>query len=65
MTGQDGEQLLGMITAQAEDAVRKDFALEAVADAEAIEVSDEMVEEWIREQSLSKARKVPMKRSSG
>ncbi len=51
VTGQDGEQLLGMITAQADDAVRKDLALEAVADAEAIEVSDEMVEEWVREQS--------------
>jgi trigger factor len=51
VTGQDGEQLLGMITAQADDAVRKDLALEAVADAEAIEVSDELVEEWIREQS--------------
>ena len=51
VTGQDGEQLLGMITAQADDAVRKDLALEAVADAEGIEVSDEMVEEWIREQS--------------
>ena len=35
VTGQDGEQLLGMITAQADDAVRKDLALEAVADAEA------------------------------
>ena len=37
--------------AQAEDAVRKDLALEAVADAEGIEVTDEMVEAWVREQS--------------
>ncbi len=52
VTGQNGEQLLGMLTAQAEDAVRKDLALEAVADAEKIEVSPEMVEEFVREQSV-------------
>jgi trigger factor len=51
ITGQNGEQMLAMITSQAEDTVRKDLALEAVADAEKIEISDEMVEEWIREQS--------------
>ena len=30
--------------------MRKDLALEAVADAESIEVTDEMVEDWVREQ---------------
>ena len=31
--------------------MRQDLALEAVADAEQIEVADEMVEAWIREQA--------------
>ena len=30
---------------------RKDLALEAVVDAEGIEVTDEMIEEWVREQA--------------
>jgi trigger factor len=36
---------------QAQDLVRKDLALEAVVAAEGIEVSDEMVEAWVREQA--------------
>ena len=36
---------------QAEDLVRKDLALEAVVAAEGIEVSDEMIEAWVREQA--------------
>jgi trigger factor len=51
-TGQSSDQLVAMFTAEATDSVRKDLALEAVADAEGIEVSDQMVEEWVREQAV-------------
>ncbi len=51
-TGQSSEQLVAMFTAEATDSVRKDLALEAVVDAEGIEVSDEMVEEWVRGQAV-------------
>jgi trigger factor len=52
MTGQTSQQLVEeTIRPQAEDALAKDLALEAVADAEGIEVSDEQIEEWIREQA--------------
>jgi len=52
VTGQSGEQLVAAIRPQAEDAVRKDLAVEAVVLAEDIQVTDEMVEEWVREQAL-------------
>jgi trigger factor len=52
VTGQSGEQLVAAIRPQAEDAVRKDLAVEAVVLAEDIEVSDEMVSEWVREQAV-------------
>jgi trigger factor len=51
ISGQSAEQLVEAMRPQAEDAVRKDLALEAVAAAESIEVTDEMVETWVREQA--------------
>jgi trigger factor len=51
MTGQSSEDLVTAMRPQAEDAVAKDLALEAVADAESIEIPDELVESWIREQA--------------
>src|SRR6476661_8774613 len=51
LTGQSAEEVVASMRPQAEDAVAKDLALEAVADAENIEISDEMIEAFIREQS--------------
>ncbi|HET6849975.1 MAG TPA: trigger factor [Gaiellales bacterium] len=51
LTGQSAEQVVEALRPQAEDAVRKDLVLEAVADAEKIEITDEMVEAFIREQA--------------
>jgi trigger factor len=51
VTGMTSEQLVEDMRAQAQDAVRKDLALEAVVAAEGIEVTDEMVEAWVREQA--------------
>ena len=51
ISGQSAEQLVEAVRPQAEDAVRKDLALEAVVAAEGIEVTDAMVEEWVREQA--------------
>ncbi|HET7428316.1 MAG TPA: trigger factor [Gaiellales bacterium] len=51
LTGQTAEQVVEALRPQAEDAVRKDLVLEAVADAENIEITDEMVETFIREQA--------------
>jgi trigger factor len=50
-TGMTGEQLVADMRVQAEDVVRKDLALEAVVAAEGIEVTDEMIEAWVREQA--------------
>jgi len=51
VTGMTGEELVADMRLQAEDLVRKDLALEAVVAAEGIEVSDEMIEAWVREQA--------------
>jgi trigger factor len=51
LTGQTSEQIVESLRPQAEDAVRKDLVLEAVADAENIEITDEMIESFIREQA--------------
>jgi trigger factor len=51
VTGQTGEELAASVRPRAEDSVRKDLALEAVVAAEGIEVSDEMIEAWVREQA--------------
>jgi trigger factor len=51
LTGQTAEQVVEALRPQAEDAVGKDLVLEAVADAENIEITDEMVETFIREQA--------------
>ena len=51
VTGMTSEQLVEDMRSQAEDLVRKDLALEAVVAAEGIEVTDEMVEAWVREQA--------------
>jgi len=52
VTGQTGEELAASVRPRAEDSVKKDLALEAVVAAEAIEVTDEMIEEWVREQAV-------------
>jgi len=51
VTGMTSDQLVEDMRAQAQDAVRKDLALEAVVAAEGIDVTDEMVESWVREQA--------------
>jgi trigger factor len=51
VTGMTSEDLVADMRTQAHDLVRKDLALEAVVAAEGIEVSDEMVEAWVREQA--------------
>jgi len=51
LTGQSAEQVVDSLRPQAEDAVSKDLVLEAVADAENIDITDEMVETFIREQA--------------
>jgi trigger factor len=51
VTGMTPEQLVEDMRGQALDLVRKDLALEAVVAAEGIEVTDAMVEEWVREQA--------------
>jgi trigger factor len=51
ISGQTAEQLVAAMRPQAEDAVRKDLALEAVVAAEGIDVTDEMVESWVRDQA--------------
>ncbi len=51
LSGQSADQLVEAVRPQAEDAVRKDLALEAVVHAEGIEVTDPMVEAWVREQA--------------
>jgi trigger factor len=50
-TGQSADAVLDAMRPQAEDAVRKDMALEAVADAEGVEVTDEMIASFVREQA--------------
>jgi len=52
MTGQTSEDLVNQLRPQAEESISRDLALEAVADAEEIEISDEQVEAWIREQAV-------------
>ncbi|MDX6591898.1 MAG: trigger factor [Gaiellales bacterium] len=51
LTGQTADQIVEALRPQAEDSVAKDLALEAVADAEGIDITDEMVESFIREQA--------------
>ena len=51
VTGQTGEELAASVRPRAEDSVRKDLALEAVVATEGIEVTDEMIETWVREQA--------------
>jgi trigger factor len=51
LSGITSEQIVAEMRPQAEDSVRKDLALEAVADAENIEITDEMIEGFIREQA--------------
>jgi trigger factor len=51
LTGQSAEEIVASMRPQAEDGVAKDLALEAVADAENVEITDEMIESFIREQS--------------
>ena len=53
ITGQTSEDLVNELRPQAEESVARDLALEAVADAENVEVADEQVEAWIREQAES------------
>jgi trigger factor len=51
VTGMTSEELVADMRTQALDLVRKDLALEAVVAAENIEVTDAMIEEWVREQA--------------
>jgi trigger factor len=51
VTGMTSEELVADMRLQAEDLVRKDLALEAVVAAEGIDVTDEMIEAWVREQA--------------
>lgn len=51
LTGQSSEEVVAAMRPEAENAIRKDLALEAVADAEGIEITDEALEEWVREQA--------------
>src|SRR5690242_2118869 len=51
VTGLTAEEVVADMRVQAEDLVRKDLALEAVVAAEGIEVTDEMVAAWVREQA--------------
>lgn len=51
VTGQTGQELAASVRPRAEDSVKKDLALEAVVAAEGIQVTDEMIEEWVREQA--------------
>jgi trigger factor len=60
VTGMTPEQLVEDMRGQALDLVRKDLALEAVVAAEGIEVTDEMVEEWVREQAAEADEDVDM-----
>jgi trigger factor len=58
VTGMTSEQMVADMRLQAEDLVRKDLALEAVVAAEGIEVSDEMIEAWVREQAAEAGEEV-------
>ena len=51
VTGASTESLIQQIQPEALDSVRRDLALEAVAIAEKIEVSDDQLESWVREQA--------------
>jgi trigger factor len=51
LTGQTGEQLVEQIRAEAQLSVARELVLEAVADRLGLEVSDEEIEELIREQA--------------
>jgi trigger factor len=51
LTGQNADEIVQTLRPQAEDSVAKDLVLEAVADAEQIEISDEMIDSFIREQA--------------
>ena len=51
LTGQSADEIVQTLRPQAEDSVAKDLALEAVADAEQIEITDEMIDSFIREQA--------------
>jgi trigger factor len=51
LTGQTGEQLVEQIGAEAQLSVARELVLEAVADKLGLEVSDEEIEELIREQA--------------
>jgi trigger factor len=51
MTGQTQEQLVERLRGEAEQSVRRELVLDAVADRTAVEVTDEEVESVIREQA--------------
>jgi trigger factor len=60
ISGQSAESLVEAMRPQAEDAVRKDLAVEAVVAAEGIEITDEMVEAWVREQAAAEGEDAEM-----
>jgi trigger factor len=51
MTGQSQEDVAASLRAQAEQAVKRELVLDAVAAQEGIEVSDEDLEAFVREQT--------------
>ena len=55
VTGTTAESLLDELRPQAVDAVRRDLALEAVVLAAGVEVSDEELERWVREQAADES----------
>lgn len=55
VTGTTAESLLDELRPQAVDAVRRDLALEAVVLAAGVEVTDEQLEQWVREQAAEDA----------
>jgi trigger factor len=50
-TGQDEQQIIGRLRAEAERAVKRELVLEAVADKLAIEVGDDEIDAIVREQA--------------
>ena len=55
VTGTTAESLLDELRPQAVDAVRRDLALEAVVVEAGIEVTDEQLEQWVREQAAERS----------
>ena len=51
VTGASADELIDQMRPEALDSVKRDLALEAVAIAENVEIPDEQLEQWVREQA--------------